>query len=110
MALFTKAQPRNGNSNSDPAPTAQLVRSRFQEILDDVTLIVKYSDHAASLASQLVHDLEKGLRYFDRLKIDLTQCLKESGTEPQATEIEQEIAAYIPKSYRDDIEPRENNS
>jgi hypothetical protein len=108
MALFTKAQPRNGNS--EPTPTPQLVRSRFQEILDDVTLIVKYSDHAASLASQLVHDLEKGLRYFDRLKIDLVQCLKESGAEPQATEIEQEIAAYIPKSHRDggDVEPREN--
>ena len=109
MALFTKAQPRNGNSEA-AAPTAQLVRSRFQEILDDVTLIVKYSDHAASLASALVHDLEKGLRYFDRLKVDLTQCLKESGTEPQATEIEQEIAAYIPKSHRDggDVELREN--
>ena len=110
MALFTtKAQPRNGNSEA-AAPTAQLVRSRFQEILDDVTLIVKYSDHAASLASALVHDLEKGLRYFDRLKIDLTQCLRESGTEPQATEIEQEIAAYIPKSHRDggDVELREN--
>jgi hypothetical protein len=44
------------------------------------------------------------------LKIDLTQCLKESGVEPQSTEIEQEIKAYIPKSHRDggDVEPREN--
>jgi hypothetical protein len=37
--------------------------------------------------------------------------LKESGVEPQSTEIEQEIAAYVPKSYQREganVEPREN--
>jgi hypothetical protein len=109
MALFNKAQPRN---NGDPAPTTpQLVRSRFQEILDSVAVIVKESDRAASLASALVHDLEKGLRYFDRLKVDLTQCLTEAGVEPNQTSIEEEIKAFIPKSYRDkgpDNEPAES--
>jgi hypothetical protein len=102
MALFNKTAPRNGNGDPSPA-TPQLVRSRFQEILDDVNAIVKYSDHAASLASALVHDLEKGLRYFDRLKIDLTQCLAEAGA--SETQIEQDIKAsidakYVPPTYR----------
>jgi hypothetical protein len=102
MALFNKAPPRSGNGEPAPA-TPQLVRSRFAEILDCVTAIVEHSDRAASLASALVHDLEKGLRYFDRLKVDLTQCLAEAGA--GETQIEQDIKKsvdekYIPKSYQ----------
>ena len=99
MALFNKAQPRN--SNGDPAPaTPQLVRSRFQEMLDDMNAAFKHMDHCASLASVLVHDLEKGLRYIDRFRVDLTQAIEEGGGAVQPTNIEEEIKAFVPKNYQ----------
>lgn len=78
--------------------TPQLVRSRFQEILDQLNLAYSAMDKASLLAATLMQDLEKGLRYIDRFRTDLTQSIQEAGgtIKPQAT-IEEEIAAYIPK-------------
>jgi hypothetical protein len=98
MALFKTPQ-KSGNGEPVPA-SPQLVRSRFQEILDDMNSAFKHMDHAAHLASTLVHDFEKGLRYIDRIRIDLTQSIEEAGGAAQQTNIEEEIKAYIPNQYR----------
>lgn len=91
-------------SNDEPTatepPSPQLVRSRFQEILDHVKAACKHVDHAAHLSSKLTHDFEKGLQYLERIAVDLTQAIGEAGGQVQETNIEQEIAAYIPKQYR----------
>ena len=82
-----------------PRPaTPQLVRSRFQEILDHLNAAYKYMDQASAAASTLVQDLDKGLHYIDRFRVDLTQSIEASGgpVKSQAT-IEEEIAAFIPK-------------
>jgi len=68
MSMFSKAQ---------VAP--QQIRSRFQLILDDMDHAYKRMEHAAELFSSLVRDLEKGMKFADQFRVDLTHAIEETG-------------------------------
>ena len=70
MSMFSKAQ---------VAP--QQIRSRFQLILDDMDHAYKRMEHAAELFSSLIRDLEKGMKFADQFRVDLTHAIQESGAQ-----------------------------
>jgi hypothetical protein len=84
-----------------PTPTAkaspELVRSRYQEILDCMNQAYQQMDRAATLHSSLIHDLEKGLRFIDKFRVDLTQAIGENGGKPEVN-VEEAIKDYIPRA------------
>ena len=77
----------------------ELVRSRYQEILDCMNQAYQYLDRAATLHSSLIHDLEKGLRFIDKFRVDLTQAIGENGgrVAPEVN-VEEAIKDYIPRA------------
>jgi hypothetical protein len=94
MAMFKKQEPvmsapqQNGSN-----------RSRFQLILDDLNAANKRLDHAAHLFSTLIHDIERGMTFIDRFRKDLTEAIEETGGTVIDTNIEEQMAAFIPKNY-----------
>jgi hypothetical protein len=57
----------------------QQIRSRFQLILDDMDHAYKRMEHASELFSSLIRDLEKGMKFADQFRVDLTHAIEEAG-------------------------------
>jgi hypothetical protein len=74
-----------------------MVRSRFQQILDDLNEAHVRMDHAAGLFTSLIADIEKGMRFIDRFRVDLTKAIEDTGGEvtPDPTTIEEQVRAYV---------------
>jgi hypothetical protein len=53
-------------------------------------------DHACTLFSTLMADVEKGMRFIDRFRVDLTKAIEETGSAPTPEPtIEEQVRAYV---------------
>jgi hypothetical protein len=68
----------------------QLIRSRFQIVLDDMDVIYKRFDHARQALLSLVSEAEKGMKFANQFRVDLTQAIEETG-EPVEPQEEQRV-------------------
>ena len=98
MSLFNKSSPEPQKE----MPT--LVRSRFQEMLDCANTIYQGFDRIATLCQSLILDCEKGMKFADRFRVDLTQSLV---NESSANRMEEEMKAYT-KGYERVADPPQN--
>ena len=96
MAIWNKPNPNNGQPNDKPRATPDLVRSRFHEILDDMDEAYARLDHAAHVFSTLIVDVEKGMKFIDKFRVDLTQAIGTNGT---VEHMENNIAEAVVKEY-----------
>lgn len=80
-------------------------KSRFQIILDDLNEAHRRMDHAAHLFSTLIFDIEKGMNFIDKFRHDLTAAIQETGGTVIASDIEQQIAEFIPKNVKANAHP-----
>jgi len=84
-------------SNPDPkiSVAPELVRSRFHQILDKADTAYNAMNDMASILSSLIMDCEKGMKFIDRFRVDLTKSIGDTGINP--VNIEEEMKAYAPK-------------
>lgn len=90
MPIFAKPQP-----NGEPRVTPQITRSRFQLVLDHMNLAHHSMDQAAAALSSLILDIEKGMKFIDRFRVDLTKAIEETGSTVDPAGIEEQIRAFI---------------
>lgn len=82
-------------------PVEQPNKSRFQIILDDLTVAHKRMDHAATMFSTLIVDIEKGMNFVDSFRRDLITAVQEAGGSVDGTaSIEEAISDFIPKNLK----------
>lgn len=83
------------------AAPEQVQRSRFQLILDELNEAHRRMDRAAHLFSTLILDVEKGMSFIDKFRRDLTTAIEDAGgTVAIETDIEQQMAEFIPKHIK----------
>lgn len=95
----------------DGAVAEQPQRSRFQMILDEYSAARDdfksargHLDRAAHHFSTLMMDADKGINYINNFIRDLSAAIHEANPAMIESDIEQQIAEFIPKN----IKPEEN--
>lgn len=90
MSLFSNKTP----PNSEPV---QQMRSLFQQMLDDFEEAHKRFEHAAYLCNAVMANIEKGLKYTERFRRELTRSIEETGgvVTPDPSSIEEQVRAYV---------------
>jgi hypothetical protein len=95
--------------NSEPKvteipATPQSVRSRFAQMLEHMDQAYMHLDRVAHLSSTLIMDVQKGLRYIDKMRTDVSEALSVEEGIKQAVE-----QKYIPAQYRSEVEEISHN-
>jgi len=96
--------------NGDPVEgkvTDPSNKSIFQQMLDHNLAIRSHYEKLSQLAATLVLSYEKGADFADRIGKDLVEGITYGGHQAIDSNIEQEIAEFIPKHFKRD-EPTES--
>jgi len=94
---FFGGDKNNPTGKPETPPTAQSVRSRFSRMLEHMNQAYVHLDQVAHLSNTLIHDVEKGLRYIDRMRMDVTEALGQA--EPAAAQMEDDIKDTIAEEF-----------
>jgi hypothetical protein len=99
VSIFAKQQP--------PIPEGRKmeVKSRFHELLDDIDAAQKKFEHAQTVLSSIMLDLQKGVNFADRIRNDLSKAIEDHGGLPAVLEADIEstvVNQYAPKRVSHD--------
>jgi len=92
---------RNKRNGDEVKMTEPSNKSIFQQMLDHNLAIRTHYEKLSSLAATLVLSYEKGANFADRIGKDLVEGITYGGQEVESN-IEQEIAEFIPKHFKRD--------
>ena len=89
---------------NETPPTPQSVRSRFTIMLEHMDQAHFHLGKVAYLCSTLIMDVEKGLKYIDRMRTDVTEAL--GNDEQIGRQVENDVKQaiddeFIPPKYRE---------